>query len=281
MRRGGGRLGQMPYTARPFVALEASLAQLRELAPNVAVLPWGATEAHNLHLPHGTDVIEGTKVSEAAVERANAVGARCILLPTVPFGNNNTQLNQVATITLRTRTQLAVLMDVAESLVRQKIDRLVILNFHGANEFKPLIRDVMLDLPIFIVQVQGFQLAPAAKSVISPAGKGGDHADEWETSVMLHLVPELVADLATAGDGAVTPSALPKLTGTPGVWASRHWPSLTRDTGAGDPRQATAEKGRHLFEATVEALVPVLVELSAAREGQFPFVIDRTGFGQT
>lgn len=265
----------MSYTARPFVALEASLVQLQKLAPNVAVLPWGATEAHNYHLPHGTDVIEGTKVGEAAVERANAAGAKCVLLPTVPFGNNNTQLNQVATITMRTRTQLAVLTDVAESLVRQGIDRLVILNFHGANEFKPLIRDVMLDHAIFIVQVQGFQLAPGAKSVISAAGKGGDHADEWETSVMLHIAPEWVAPLATAGDGAMTPSALPKLTSTPGVWSSRHWPSLTKDTGAGDPRQSTAEKGKHLFEATVGALVPVLVELSGAREGQFPLIIER------
>jgi creatinine amidohydrolase len=199
-----------------------------------------------------------------------------VLLPTVPFGNNNTQLNQVATITMRTRTQLAVLTDVAESLVRQGIHRLVILNFHGANEFKPLIRDVMLDWPIFIVQMHGFQLAPKSREVISPEGRGGDHADEWETSVMMHLVPDLVAPLSTAGDGATTPSALPTLTGTPGVWSSRHWPSLTRDTGAGDPRHSTTGKGAHLFSATVEAAANVLVELSSAREGQFPLVIDRS-----
>ena len=87
---------------RAFVLHEANLAQLQSLRPNVAVLPWGATKAHNFHLPHGTDVIEATAVAEAAVERANSSGAlRCVALPCVPFGNDNLQLRQVATITMR------------------------------------------------------------------------------------------------------------------------------------------------------------------------------------
>jgi creatinine amidohydrolase len=65
------------YSARPFVMHEASLAQLKALRPNVAVLPWGAEEGHNYHLPHGTDVVEATAFAEAAVERANLKGARC------------------------------------------------------------------------------------------------------------------------------------------------------------------------------------------------------------
>src|SRR5271169_1951449 len=119
--------------SRPFILHEANLLQVRALGPNVAILPWGATEAHNYHLPHGTDVIEATALGEAAVEQANHAGARCLLLPAVPFGNDNTQLTQVATITMRSATQQAVLLDVAASLVRQGIDRLVILNFHGGN----------------------------------------------------------------------------------------------------------------------------------------------------
>src|SRR3569623_432560 len=144
-------MSKTPFTARPFVLHEANLAQLRDLKANVAVLPWGATEGHNYHLPHGTDVVEGNAVGEAAVARANAQGARCLLLPCVPFGNDNMQLAQSATITMRSATQQAVLFDVADSLVRQGFDRLVILNFHGGNEFRPMIRDVMLALPIFIV----------------------------------------------------------------------------------------------------------------------------------
>jgi creatinine amidohydrolase len=250
---------------------EASYRQLLDLRPNVAVLPWGATEAHNYHLPHGTDVIEATALGEAAVGAANERGAKCVLLPTVPFGNNNTQLTQVATLTMRTATQLAVLRDVAESLVRQGIDRLVLLNFHGGNEFKPLIRDVMLDLPIFIVQVHGYQLAPRKKELLDDAT--GDHADEFETSLLMHLTPRWVAPLETAGDGQPTQSRLPALTGTAGVWAPREWKATTNDTGIGNPKKATADKGRKIFAMLVEALTPVLIELSAARKGQYPFVI--------
>ena len=183
----------MPYLARPHVLHEASYRQVLDLKPNVAVLPWGATEAHNYHLPYGTDVIEATALGEATVERANAEGARCILLPTLPFGNDNMQLSQVVTITMRTATQQAVLHDVAESLVRQGMDRLVLLNFHGGNEFKSLIRDVMLDLPIFITQIHGYQTDTSHLKLL--AEPGGDHANEMETSLVLHLAPEWVAPL--------------------------------------------------------------------------------------
>jgi creatinine amidohydrolase len=258
-------------SSRPFVLHEATYPQLRALKPNLAVLPWGATEAHNYHLPHGTDVVEATAVAETAVERANQSGARCMVLPCVPFGNDNAQLTQIATITMRSATQQAVLFDVADSLGRQGIDRLVLLNFHGGNEFKAMIRDVMLDLPIFIVQVHGFAVAPQAMQILTE--RDGDHASEFETSLMLHLTPKWVAPLETAGDGATAPSKLPAVSHTPGVWAPRDWAALTKDTGAGDPRAATAEKGQRMFEMIVDAVVPVLVQLSAARNGDFPFVI--------
>ncbi|MCX5658767.1 MAG: creatininase family protein [Planctomycetota bacterium] len=259
----------MSRPGRPFVLHEATYRQLLDSRPNVAVLPWGATEAHNYHLPHGTDVIEGTALGEQAVERANAKGAKCLLLPTVPFGNDNLQLSQVATITMRTATQALVLHDVAESLVRQGIDRMVLLNFHGGNDFKSIIRDIMLDLPIFIVQVHGYMTDPTVLDGLEH--KGGDHANEFETAMMLHLTPEWVS-MKDAGSGAFTPSKMPSLA-TPGVWAPRDWAALTADSGTGDPRQATAEKGRVIIEKLVAALVPILVELSAAKNGDFPYIV--------
>ncbi len=92
-----------------------------------------------------------------------------------------------------------MLMDVAESLVRQGVQRLVVLNFHGGNEFKPLVRDVMFEFPIFIVQVHGHQLAPDLKK--QTLEEPGDHADEFETSLLLHLRSEWV-NLEAAGNGA-------------------------------------------------------------------------------
>jgi creatinine amidohydrolase len=258
----------MPHNARPYILHEATYKQLLAYKPNVAVLPWGATEAHGYHLPYGTDVIEATALGEAAVTKAHAAGARVVLLPTVPFGNDNLQLDQVATVTMRTSTQALVLRDVAESIVRQGIDRLVVLNFHGGNDFKQMIRDVMLDLPIFIVQVHGYQTAKY-DHLLSNAD--GDHANEFETAIMLHLTPEWV-DMASSSDGAYTPHKLESLR-TPGVWAPRDWKALTKDTGTGDPRKADAARGKQIFELLVDALVPILVELSAAKHGDFPYVV--------
>ena len=145
---------------RPHVLHEATYLQLLEHRPNVAVLPWGATEAHGWHLPHGTDVIEAMAIAEAAVERAVAKGSKAILLPAIPFGNNAQQQDQVATIHFSTTTALAILRDVTESLVRQGIDRLVLLNGHGGNAFAPLVRDVMLETGATVVVVNFWQLCP-------------------------------------------------------------------------------------------------------------------------
>ena len=119
--------------ARPYVLLESSYRQQLDYKPTVAVLPWGATEAHNFHLPHGTDVVESTEVAIRAAAIAHERGAKPIVLPAIPFGNNEQQLDQVATISITTRTAAAILRDVVRSLSRQKIDRLVIVNAHGGN----------------------------------------------------------------------------------------------------------------------------------------------------
>ena len=127
---------------RPFMLTEANYRQLLDDRPNVAVLGWGATEAHNYHLPHGTDVIEADAFAEHAAQLAHQRGARPIVLPTIPYGNDEQQLDQVATISITTTTAAAILDDVARSLTRQGIDRLLTVNAHGGNEFKPLVRDI-------------------------------------------------------------------------------------------------------------------------------------------
>lgn len=267
----------MPFSARPYILHEANLAQLRQLKPNVAVLPWGATEAHNFHLPYGTDVIEALAVSEESVRRANAQGARCLMLPCLPFGNDNLQLATIATITLRTSTQQLMLRDIAESLTRQGIDRLVIVSFHGGNDFRQIIRDLMMDLPIFIAQVNAWVISPEERATLDDPT--GDHADEFETSLLLHLTPQLVAPLETADDGATTPYKLPAMKNR-GVWAPRDWASLSKSSGAGNPKAATAEKGARLLEHIVENLVPVLVQLSQAQDGDFPYIVKNRNYGK-
>lgn len=253
---------------RPFILHDANYPQLREYRPNVAVLPWGATEAHNLHLPHGTDVIEGTSFAQRAAELAHEAGAKIIVLPAIPFGNNEQQLDQVATISFRTSTALAILNDVARSLSSQGIDRLVILNAHGGNEFKPLVRDVQKQFGMLIVVVNFFQLRPEALKEIFE--NPDDHAGEMETSLLLHLCPELVA-MEQAGEGKRLPFKIEGLTEA-GVWTPRPWSAVHPDTGSGDPRKASAQKGKKYFEIISRSIAQLLIALSAAHKGDVPYL---------
>jgi creatinine amidohydrolase len=258
----------MPSAPRPHVLFEANYRQLLDRRPNVAVLPWGATEAHNLHLPHGTDVIEAVAVAERAADLAAERGARPVVLPAIPFGNNAQQQDQVATIHLSTATALAVLRDVVTSLKRQGIDRLLVVNGHGGNEFKPLIRDVMLESGSLVVVLDFWRVRPEEATRIFAVP--GDHAGELETSLLLHLRPDLVV-MAQAGPGATVPWQLQKLARS-GAWTPRPWSHVHPDTGCGDPAAATAAKGAEYFAAITAAVADVLVELSSAVKGQVPYV---------
>jgi len=251
---------------RSFILHEANYQQTRALAPNVAVLPWGATEAHNYHLPHGTDVIEATTLAEGAAELAFAGGARVIVLPTIPFGNNAQQQDQSATIHFSTATATAILMDVAHSLGRQGIDRLMLLNSHGGNDFKPMIRDVQLQTGILIVLVNFWQMCQEAEKRIF--ADSGDHAGELETSFLLHVCPQWV-QLDQAGPGRRVPFDIAGLNQS-GVWTPRPWSKSHPDTGSGDPSGATAERGAQYVQVISEAISRLLIQLSAAKKGELP-----------
>lgn len=251
---------------RRYLLHESNYRQLLDRRPNVAVLPWGATEAHNYHLPHGTDVIEAAAFAAEAARIADERGARVVVLPAIPFGNDEQQLDQVATISFTTATAAAILDDVARSLKRQGIDRLVILNAHGGNEFKPLVRDIQSARGVLIAVVNFWQIARPENLYEIP----GDHADEMETSVMLHLAPDLV-QMEQASDGRRVPFDLAGLN-QPGVWTPRPWSKSHPDTGHGDPRRASAQKGAEHFKAATNAIANVLVELSAATRGQSPYL---------
>ncbi len=254
--------------SRPYLLTEANHRQLSESPPNVAILPWGATESHNWHLPYGTDVLEASKLAERAAEISSERGAKVIVLPAIPFGNDEQQLDQECTISFTTSTAQAVLSDVVRSLMRQGIDRMVIVNAHGGNQFQPLVRDLQSQCAMLIVVANFYEMVPeACQDVFDDPG---DHAGELETSLMLHLFPDLV-ELSQAGRGERVPFAI-KGVKQPGVWTPRPWSRCHPDTGSGDPSGATAERGKQYFEAVTSALADLFVDLDRATKGQLPYV---------
>src|SRR5438445_5993344 len=97
--------------SRPYVLAETTWKTVDATPYGVAILPWGATEAHNYHLPYATDNIQAEQIALRAAERAWSRGARVVVLPTVPFGVNTTQLDIKLCLHLHTGTQAAALGD--------------------------------------------------------------------------------------------------------------------------------------------------------------------------
>jgi creatinine amidohydrolase len=244
---------------RPFVLSETTWKTVRETRYEVAVLPWGATEAHNTHLPYGTDNVETAEISARAAQLAWQRGARVMVLPLMPFGVQTGQLDIPFCLNLNPSTQARVLADLARALDGQGIRKLVVLNGHGANDFRQMIREIQVGLRLFLCTVSWY-------AVVDPGDyftDTGDHAGEAETSAMLHLAPDLVRPLGEAGPGAARPWKLAALRER-WAWAPRQWTKVTTDTGVGDPRAADAEKGVHYVSAITQRIADFLVELAAA-----------------
>jgi len=244
------------------VLARTTLRDIRGTRFEVAVLPWAATEAHNLHLPYGTDIVETETIAAAAARLAAAAGARVVVLPAIPFGVNTQQMDIPLTINMNPSTQMAVLSDVAASIEAHGVPKLVVLNGHGGNDFRQMIRELQGRHRTFLCAANWYRAVPREKFFGAP----GDHADEMETSLMLHVAPEQVLPLSEAGSGAVKKHRI-RAFREGWAWAPRQWTQVSADTGAGDPRGATAEKGKAWFDAVTRAVADFLVELSAADPG--------------
>lgn len=244
----------------PWLLAETNWEVVRNTRYQLVVLPWGATEAHNRHLPYGTDTLEVETVARMAGERAWRDGAKVLVLPAVPFGVQTGQREVPFCLNMNPSTQLAVLSDLAVSLVDHGIDKLVILNGHGGNDFRQAIRELQGRIPLLIAQVNWYQVVSAKEFFREP----GDHAGELETSVVMHLRPDLVRPLSEAGPGAARAFSVSAFR-EGWAWTPRHWVSLTDDTGVGDPRHASAEKGAAFLEAAAARVATFLVELAAVR----------------
>lgn len=244
---------------RPYLLTETTWKTVKATPYEIAILPWGATEAHNYHLPFGTDNLQCDYIAAESARRAWERGAKAVVLPTVPFGVNTSQLDIKLTINMNPSTQAAVLHDVAASLAQQGVPKLVVLNGHGGNDFRQMIRELQpLHNELFICAVNWYQVEAWDEYFADL----GDHGGEVETSVMLHLAPHLVRPLEEAGDGSVRGFKLAAFR-EKWAWAPRHWTRVTRDTGVGNPAAATAAKGEKFVTAVIEKIADFLVELAA------------------
>lgn len=245
---------------RPYILAETNWDSLKDKDFDLAILPWGATEAHNYHLPYATDNIQADHMVAESAKLAWEKDAKVIVLPTIPFGVNTGQSDIYLDINLNPSTQFAILKDIIEVLNRQGIFKLLIFNGHGGNNFKPLVRELGLKFPKMFIS---FCFFPQVLDKYSYFKEKGDHADEMETSLMLHLKPELVLPREKWGDGKAKMYKI-KAFSEGWAWAERKWSSISEDTGVGNPHKASKEKGAIFFKDVTEKLGSFIVDLCKA-----------------
>jgi creatinine amidohydrolase len=245
---------------KPYILAETNWKTIKDQTIELAILPWGATEAHNYHLPFDTDNILVEKITIEAARIAWDRGAKIIMLPTIPFGVNTGQLDIKLDINMNPSTQFAILKDVVDVLNRHDIHKFLIVNGHGGNDFKQIIRELGVLCPkMFICSCNWYQ------SFNKPDffENGGGHADEMETSIMQYLAPESVLPLNEAGKGNSKKFKIGVLNEN-WAWAERKWSKVTSDTGIGDPSKANPEKGEKCFNEIILKISNLMIDLSLA-----------------
>ena len=247
-------------TPRSWIIAETNWKHVKATRYEVAVLPMGATEAHNYHLPYGTDSYQNEAICAEAGRIAWEADAKVGVLPNIPFGVQTGQLDIPFCINMNPSTQLLLLSDVIASLAGVGVPKLVVFNGHGGNDFRQMLRELQAKWPqVFLSEVFWPRLHNGAGIVEHP----GDHADERETSLMMHLHPDLVLPKSDWGSGKDNAPKL-KAIREKRAWAQRQWTKATVDTGSGDPAKSTAGKGKAYFEVLAQRFAEYLIELAAA-----------------
>jgi creatinine amidohydrolase len=254
----------MPPGHRRLADLRGPEVAERLTATSVVVQPLGAIEQHGPHLPFSTDALVATAVAEAAVDEfGDDVDAW--LLPTLSYTKSNEHAWSPGTIWLSATTLLAVLDDIGRCVATTPARRLVFLNGHGGNSALVNVANREIRLAHGLMTFLAHPGVPADQGGVSPAHElgMGVHGGTEETSLMLHLAPELVRmELAQRRiPDNMSPNAHVRFGGRVSFgWLSN---DFFPEGYIGDPTTATAELGKTLFEGAVRGFGEALREISA------------------
>lgn len=226
----------------------------------VVILPTGATEQHGHHLPLDVDVFLTQSV---CLEAGRRNPDTLLVLPPISFGLNRHHIDFPGTIHIEPDVFVAFCLNITKSVAYHGFEKLLIVNGHGSNT--PLIdlvaRKTTLETQSICVATNYASLARTAFDEVRDTEVWA-HADEFETSLYLHLAPERVRmDLATQGDDVATSTFSSDSLGTYPVRFSDYWGRWTSTGVHGDPTTATAEKGAAIFDAAVRGLGQVVQDL--------------------
>jgi creatinine amidohydrolase len=225
----------------------------------VVILPTGSTEQHGRHLPLDVDVFLCESVCLEAGRRAPD---KILVLPPLAYGLNLHHIDFPGTIHIEPDVFIAFGLNITKSVAYHGFKKILLVNGHGSNT--PLIdliaRKTVLETNSLCAALGYFGLAMAAFNKIKDTPVMA-HADEFETSLYLHLAPERVQmDKAGYGDDVMGKYMSSDSMYTYPVRFNDYWGRWTNLGVHGDARTATAEKGKIIFEAAVSGLIDLATE---------------------
>ena len=210
--------------------------QLRKNLNNktVAILVFGACENHGDHMPFGADFL----VPMELAKRVAASARNVLVLPAFPYGVSSHHSDFQMTITLKPNTLIRAIEDVCSSLIRNGINRILILNGHDGN-IAPIelsARTIKERYPVVVIACleAWWTLVSKTKNLFDDS-QGLGHGGEAETSVMLSVRPDLV-DMRYAPK-----KTIPKLPRNVRIYW--RFSELTKSGATGAPRRASRSKG--------------------------------------
>jgi creatinine amidohydrolase len=254
---------------RRLVELSGPAAAAALGPDSVVVLPTGAIEHHGPHLPLNTDYLLADLIAAAAVDGAVAAGLDVWLLPTLSYTKSDEHSWAPGTMWLSWDTMMRTVVDLGRSVAAAGARKLVFLNGHGGNTalLQVAVREIRRQTGL-----QTFAMPALVAGAERPNGEGlderglGIHGGASETSILLHLRPDLV-DLSLAERSVPTHLADLEYIGFNAKPVSFGW--LSNDFGPsgviGDPTQASAAYGHSLYEFSVRQAVNSLAEIASFR----------------
>lgn len=235
-----------------------SLSCLRQHQYEVAVLPVGAVEAHNWHLPEGMDVIHSEYVALTSCQKAWQKCQSVICLPPIPFGVDSNLMAFPLTVHVSQKTLDAFITEIILSLRKHGIRKIVIINGHGGNDFKPLVRQIQYESDIHLFVCDWWKVGSDIYDDLF--GKGDDHAGTMETSVAMEICPEFVSP-EKAGDGQVPPFRFEALQ-KGWITTSRDFSKLNDHCAVSSNAIPESQKGRQYLTLVCDRISQFLVELA-------------------
>ncbi len=222
-------------------------------AARVAVLPVGSFEQHGAHLPLVTDTVVACAIAQALASTYDL-----FLLPPVTISCSHEHAGWRGTVSIRSTTLAAIIADVVESLDQAGVGKLVLVNGHGGNYVlsnavqESNVRDRRLTL------FPGRHDWDAARAAAGLTSNGHDdmHAGELETSLLLHLRPELVRSGYEHADHFTERPHLLML-GMDGY---------TTSGVVGQPSLSTPAKGRAILDSLTTSFADTLALLDDSRQ---------------